>query len=509
MTIKLFTIGDSISQGYMSGAVARTDLAFPTLIAKKLAITPYHYPEWGAGGLPAPFNIEPVLRRLVQRYGTDIQGLEWATVLQTINGVLQEAEEYYERGGGNPETPYETSKGDKPEFFHNIAIEGYDVADAYSITPQLCKQEIGLGPNSTVRNDRFLGPNAPFYRTALRVLNPQNDPQYNDFHAISWLEHLAKNEGIENLTLWLGGNNALGAVTSLEIRMTPNQPQKRPHTCSHIERKFRGWNLWHPEDFAAEYEVLLDHVERIMQKNKFEDWKIFIATIPHTTVAALAKGVGPVYKQSMDWGSVDDNGIYVEDNRIRTYFKYYTYFPFEEDYPQSGGKHLPLEHAVFIDRCILAYNRFIKNQIWSRNKSLGTTRYFCVDIANALDQIAYKRNDGNVTYKYPGHFEFIFPPVNTKFYHADESGNLKQGGLVSLDGVHPSAIGQGLIAYEFLKVMHKKANVVSDANLDWRSIFASDELYQKPIPLMHELYEHEHLLKFIIKLSEQLCSKNN
>ncbi len=36
--MKLFTIGDSISQGVMSGAAARTDLAYSTLVAKKMEL---------------------------------------------------------------------------------------------------------------------------------------------------------------------------------------------------------------------------------------------------------------------------------------------------------------------------------------------------------------------------------------------------------------------------------------------------------------------------------------
>ena len=73
-----------------------------------------------------------------------------------------------------------------------------------------------------------------------------------------------------------------------------------------------------------------------------------------------------------------------------------------------------------------------------------------------------------------------------------------QGGIFSLDGVHPTAIGQGLLAHEFLKVM-RKAGVVAD-DIDWRSIFRSDALYRTPIGLMQEIYEHEKLAEWVIKL---------
>jgi len=38
--MKLFTIGDSISQGFMSMAAARTELSYSTLMARVLGLTP-------------------------------------------------------------------------------------------------------------------------------------------------------------------------------------------------------------------------------------------------------------------------------------------------------------------------------------------------------------------------------------------------------------------------------------------------------------------------------------
>ena len=121
-----------------------------------------------------------------------------------------------------------------------------------------------------------------------------------------------------------------------------------------------------------------------------------------------------------------------------------------------------------------------------------------VDIAQALNDLAYKRNAGSPPYKLPEAFQYQYPPVNTKYYHADENGVLKQGGIVSLDGVHPSVIGHGMIVYEFLKVM-EQAGAVADTNLDWTRIFANDLLYQQPIPLRHELYGHDDLARHLIR----------
>ena len=53
--MRLFTIGDSVSQGFMSAAAARTDLTYSTLVARAMGLTrghEYRYPEWALDGLP-------------------------------------------------------------------------------------------------------------------------------------------------------------------------------------------------------------------------------------------------------------------------------------------------------------------------------------------------------------------------------------------------------------------------------------------------------------------------
>ncbi|MEA5551963.1 hypothetical protein VB713_13510 [Anabaena cylindrica UHCC 0172] len=489
--MKLFTIGDSISQGFMSLAAARTDFCFSTLIAKSMGLTvgaEYLYPEWLVGGLPA--NIEKILRRLEKKYGSDINALDWLTILPTLEGVLDETEDYYEREGGSAEQPYPGGI----EFFHNVAIQGFDIADSWMITPKVCKYQIKLSNDKGEGKDNFFGlPNAVFYRTALKVLNPSLNPIFDNYSQLDWLKHhhTSTPQGVENLILWLGANNALGTVISLEINQTPNDPDQILNNPSQDAKSFREvreqWNLWHPNDFEAEYQQLLDRVDVIMQSNSNSDWNVFIGTVPFVTIAPLAKGVGPTTE-------IDREG------KPSTYYKYYTYFPFEEDtVRETGTLYLTLQDAVYIDDCIRTYNKVIKKLVDSKNSRYPKPRYHIVDLANALQQIAFKRNAGQVQYDFPEYFDFAYPQVNTKYYHADTTGRLRQGGLFSLDGIHPSAIGQGLIAYEFLKEM-KKVGVVDSTELDWQSIFSSDQLYSQPITLMHEFYDNKEFAETIIKL---------
>ena len=92
---------------------------------------------------------------------------------------------------------------------------------------------------------------------------------------------------------------------------------------------------------------------------------------------------------------------------------------------------------------------------------------------------------------------------NTKYYHADEQGRLIQGGLFTLDGVHPSAIAHGLLAYEFLKVM-LRAGIVEDLELPWPTIFQNDLLYSNPIPIMQEIRNKEWLATLVVNFIQLL-----
>ena len=479
--MKLLTIGDSVSQGFMSLAAARTDLSFSTLLARKLGLGPadYRYPDWPAEGIP--LNIEAILRRLNRRYGSDISRLEWFTVLQTVNDVVDEAEDYYERGAGSADQRYPG----EVTFFHNLAVTGFTVADAWLVTPAVCKQGLSAAPRSS---EGFLtGPDNAGYRAALKVLNPSLAPAFDECSQLEWVRRHATTEGVENLVLWLGANNALGTVISLKINQTPPLLDPWPHQRSYEDRQRRGWNLWHPAYFRAEYHELLRQVDQIMRRNTAPTWKVFVATVPLVTIAPLAKGVG------------DTVTLSIQGERY-TYYKYYTYFPFEEDFARTTSTYLTMQEALHIDRCIREYNTIIKAEVEALNAQHGEPkRYHIVDIADALDRIAYKRNLGQPRYTFPSHFDFLHPMVNTKYYHADQDGKLVQGGLFSLDGVHPSGIAHGILAFEFLKEM-QQAGVVADVELDWDQIFANDMLYSRPITIMQELYKKDELAKHVIHL---------
>ncbi len=483
--MKLFTIGDSTVQGFMSLAAARTRQCFSTLIQGLLAPgAAYAIPDWPLGG--HPLDLEIALRDIDRRFGPDIRGpLEWTRAFLDVTSYMDEVEDHYERGAGAANVPYPGGV----EFFHNVAVRGFGVADSWLVTPAVCRAIIER--SSPRRDDALAVPSESFHRTALRVLNPSLSPAFDRYSALDWLAHHATSEGVENTLVWLGANNALGVVLELVARRTPNDPHRRPSSMSHEERLAAGYNLWHPDDFHAEYAEFLRRMSLAHQKNRHADWKVFLGNVPFVSIAPLAKGVGQPTIAASTFPNIDG----------KVYFKYYTYFPFEEKDVDQGAPKLRMHEVLQIDEFIARYNASISDLVARENEALGRERYFIIDVETLLADLAWKRNGGSPLYTLPGYVNDLVPRPNTLFYHGRRDGYLESGGIFSLDGVHATPIGHGLLALEFLKVMQRAGVPGADPNaLDWATIVRSDSLYQKPLRIMSEFRENKDLIQWLVQL---------
>jgi len=492
--MKLFTIGDSISQGFMSMAAARTELSYSTLLAKCMGLVPgtdeYSIPIWGAGGLP--FNIENLMRSLQRQYGSDIRGpIEWPMAVLSVNRFLDEIEDHYERGQGNIALP----QAGRRLFYPNVSVAGFTIADAWTVTPRLCLDRIAKDEPKNGGDGFFDLPNCRFERTAHAILNPSRDPQFDDYSQLRWLEHHhVDGEGVENLILWLGANNALGTIVRMDVKKTADADMS-PLKMSLEERN--RYNLWSKEHFEAEYQILMEKVDDILSRGN-SDCRVFVGTVPAVTIAPLARGVG---------NSRDEEDPFKVLEKA-TYFDRYTYFTFDHDYARRSGNSLTFEEAYEIDKTIAEYNKTIKKLVGRYNRR-NTPRegpkveYFVVDICDQLLRLAFKRNHGKPTYELPSELvalnKKLGRTVDTVYYTVDRQAKMSAGGVFSLDGVHPTAIGHGLIALEFLEAF-KRAKVPTVRSLDWTSIVASDSLYSNPIALMPELYDNTRLAELLLDL---------
>ena len=83
--------------------------------------------------------------------------------------------------------------------------------------------------------------------------------------------------------------------------------------------------------------------------------------------------------------------------------------------------------------------------------------------------------------------------LTTDYIRLDKNGKLYKGGIFSLDGIHPTTIGYGLIAHLYKQTMESHG-IHFDKPLDWDHIIESDTLVTDPPYLLTEL---RNFLRFL------------
>lgn len=454
---RLVVVGDSLSQGFMSGAISRCDIAWPTWVADALGNRDdFLVPEFNHfGGLP--LNIEAILRRLSDLYGQSINWWELAPAVVRVRELLDDTEDYWERGRGSLAQSRRTS-------YRNLSVWGFEVRDAYTVSEGDCRSAISP-PNDDLLQQV---PEKAMYRTARRVLNSDFGNLAMGWSQLDSIEQLAKTDGIENLVVMLGANNALGTVTSLNIHHSEEQDLFRlPH-----ERKC---NLYLPLHFERLFHELAERIERIDNVGR-----VFLGTVPHVTIPPATRGVSPK-------GTFEDG-----------YFEFYTRpWIWDNDFDKDRHPHLTRSQASQIDTFIDQYNTTIQAVV-DRHAN-----WHIVDVCQLLDDVAFRRNLGSPTFKWPNglvkalkkHLNYLVEGRNkvlldSRFLKGspENPGQLEKGGFFSLDGIHPTTIGYGVMADVIMKSM-KDAGVHFDSKLDWDGIVRADTLVGNPPALLTNLKE--------------------
>lgn len=141
---RLVALGDSLTQGFQSGAIFNTDLSYPALIARELGwYDSFRHPEYrGYGGLP--FNLEYLIRELELRYGDTLDWWELASAVFFVHQLLTRMRDFWERGSGSqiPRTA---------GIMHNLAVSGYDIRDVLSRTADFERASMVTPQDSPLR----------------------------------------------------------------------------------------------------------------------------------------------------------------------------------------------------------------------------------------------------------------------------------------------------------------------------------------------------------------------
>jgi hypothetical protein len=424
---RLVTIGDSLTHGFMSAAIYRTDLSWPAIAAYELGLRPeeFTYPtyEWptGPGGLP--LDLERFARAFARRFGDRLDFWEVVAAGLWTRKYLDRVEDFWERGDGAvPPRP-----GDP---FDNMAVYGWDVLDPQVLTASLVADRLKRPARDQVlaqlvenHQDRAAWPVLQRARSDSRARTVLD--------AVTEMSHL--DEGIETLVVILGSNNALASVAYLETVWTPEgYPNMTPE--ERLAAK-RGCTVFRPSAFAADWELLVRRLRGTGAQH------VVVGTVPAVTIAPIARGV------------------YQKIRPQSRYFPYYTRpWISDEDFQPERDPHLTGEQARAIDSAIDAYNETIIDSVAAARRD--GLDWYLFDLGSGLDRLATRRYLESpwarppwwTPYELPEPLRSLDPVPNTRFFRAGPQGRT-DGGLFSLDGAHPTTVGYGLLAQEVIRVM--------------------------------------------------------
>jgi hypothetical protein len=431
---RLVTIGDSLTQGYQSGAISNTDLSYPMTIAWEMGWDrqfrrPASFSAFGGLQL----NIEYYLRQMESRFGDRLDWWETAPAVFAIRELMDQNEDYWERGAGADlhQPPHQK------EINHNLAIYGWDIRDLMSLSTDRCRQRI-VEPKDNLLKQVVENANE---RVALRVLSTTKDPtgKWSMIDAATALGNDGTPEtgdnGIETLIVMIGANNILSSVSSLKINWSGDQYQdldgKEPYTA------------WLPSHFAHEFDELVDRVQKIKAQH------VIWCTVPHVTIPPITRGIGAKVRP---------------DSR---YFPYYTRpWIADSQFNHHEDDHLTENQARALDCVVDSYNSYIAKRL-KENRQNGKD-WYVFDLCTLLDRVAARRyihtpaaQPGWWTpYEFPAALQALTPPPDSQFFRsgldsASKKSQRTAGGIFSLDGIHPTTIAYGIIAQEIINIMQQ------------------------------------------------------
>lgn len=452
---RLVSIGDSLTQGFSNGCIFETDLSYPGFLSRALGCHDFQLPNFlGQGGLP--LNIEALIRGLDQELGKNVDFSNLSDAAWYVFQMSNRVKRYWEGRMGD------ISQASQTTPFHNQAIWGATAGDLGILTDQACQ---GFMQNHKATLSALgLYPDHAMYITARRVLNPSFKPAFRNANVFENIKWFSDHGGIENLTIWMGANNAVGAVTKLEINYSEEKD-------SFLPPWERSCTVFRPEHFKTEMRLAAELI------SKLNIDRVFVGTIPYITIPPISRGVQ------------------LSGEHSGGYFDYYThYWIWDLDFDPSVHPCLTRDQAIELDLIVDAYNAIIKD-------IAAEFDWHVVDLGNMVNSIAYRRKVANVPHIFPPGLsralqnnpktsylldDQLNPRLNTNYVRADNEGKLIQGGIFSLDGLHPTCIGYGLVASMFYHEM-VKAGVVFEDELDWDRIVDRDTLITNPPRLLSDL----------------------
>lgn len=471
---RLVTIGDSMTQGFMSAAIFRTDLSWPSMVAFELGLrlgVGFRYPVYeqpaGPGGLP--FDLERALRSLEEVVGDRLDWHEAIRALRWAQSYMDAIEDYWERGEGRNVPPTTAP-------YHNLAVYGADLLDVLLLDADRIAKRLEGEPRDDPIAQVVEGHNDRAWRVVLESCRDADGKARTVLDAAramgdQGLEGGDAGPGVETLVVMLGANNALGTVVQLDVRWTPGNyldqsPRRRLDSKS-------AYNMWRPAHFADEWGLLVNELKSINARH------VIVATVPQVTIAPIARG----------WRAKAYQGSRFFPYYIRPWIS-------DADFDVDRDQHLTESDARQIDAAIDAYNATIIASVRAARRD--GRDWYLFDLGGLLDSLASRRYIEDPAarppwwklYDLPPELQALTPLPNTRFFESGPAGRT-DGGLFSLDGVHPTTIGYGIVARELVRIMNDHARVPfttqdgttrapASVAVDFGRVLASDTLIARP-----------------------------
>jgi hypothetical protein len=437
---RLVTLGDSLTHGFQHFAIFNTAMSWPAIVAYQLG-APFRYPVYdGPGG--HPLNLEWLARQLHAN-----------PFLSAVDvwSHMEDVQKYYETGPGaafpDPAGPIN----------NDLAVWGWDLRDPLERTADSERALITPPHNKLVPMVT-----SSQQRAAVIALNTAREPGGKALTALQAARQLgAEPGGIETLCVWLGANNVLGSVVTLNVVLSGPDFQDLA--------KKSAYTVWTVADFTTELECVVAEVRKINARH------VLWATIPHVTIPPITHGLG---------------GTLAECGR---YFNYYARpWQTDETFHPDIDRRLTGTDAWAIDTIIDGYNRALEAVVTQAR--VDKLDWRIVDMCAVLDRLAVRRNT-ELDAKPPWWTPYPMPPgydtLNTGFFVTDDSGNVTSGGLFGLDGVHPTTAGYGIVAHEFLTAMQAAGVSFDDGPngpaIDFARVLANDTLRSDPPPRVADI----------------------
>lgn len=457
---RLVTIGDSLTHGFQSGAISQTNLSYAAMIAHELGWKEFRYPTYEGPGDGLPLNLESIARSLEMRYGGHLRWWEVPFALLNARSFLDRGEDFWERGAGSRFSA-------QGAIHHNLAVYGWDLRNTLSRNADLCLEILCNHPSK----DNFIKQTVDHHneRAAIRVLNTARDENRKALSPLQAAQALS-NEEIETLIIFIGSNNALGSILTFKVEWSDVG-----YDDMDVNDRY---TVWRPIHFQAELDLIVEQVKQIRARH------VIWCTVPHVTIAPFARGVGEKV---------------VHESR---YFPYYTQFWIKDQaFNPARHPHLTANEARAIDSAIDQYNDAIANAVREGRKQ--GRDWYLFEMVGLLDRLAVRRFFAQpqvqpgwwTPYELPPALQALKPVPDSRFFGSDARGRF-QGGLFSLDGIHATTIGYGIIAQELIKIMQLAGVEFYDAQgqkrsgevqIDFDRLIALDTLISRPPRLVQDI----------------------